>query len=292
MKICIVFLLAFPALFLTAKPSSKTDYVNQILKAYDLDSTIENARLEMTKQAHESMQRIVDDYKEREPALSAEYLGRIQIAANKSMEIMLSNFDREKMISTYSKVYEDNFSLEELEFLANFYKSESGRKSIKVERLAASGMWSEMSRIVRENTEAAVDSYVFDLKRILHDTSPSRENQIQRSVVMDDGLVVVPSKGDAEAVIGFSKPLGLDSCTTLDHIKACLEKVTLGKSKEDVGIVLGNIAKNRGALGAVILASQSALNLSSDTHILRIRVHYDDKGQADAVVCLIEGRLK
>lgn len=159
------FLLA--AAHLSAEPNPKSAPVGEILRAYGLEELLESTRMETGKQAQGAMQSMLTQVQQAAPNLSEAGWKRIRAAADNYLKAAMGGWDSANLTKIYAKVYEENYTLEELTALAAFVKTEGAARSIRVEKLAARALNEAILGEMSKSLQPALQTFMSEIQTIV-----------------------------------------------------------------------------------------------------------------------------
>jgi hypothetical protein len=158
---------------LLAQSASKTDLIGDIMKAYGVESSIETTKSELLKQADAALKGVIDQLKAARPNLSSAASEKIKTAMDKYINTVMNSWNGVEVVKVYSKIYEDNYSLEELQALASYVKTDDGSKSIKIAQSAGKAINAYVMERMMSSMKTALKVFMEEVQTIV------REDQSQ-----------------------------------------------------------------------------------------------------------------
>jgi hypothetical protein len=110
------------------------------MKAYGVEASIEATKSDIIKQADGGIKGVLAQLKSARPNLTPKASAKINAAVDKYLSTIMSSWNAADVVMLYTKIYEDNYSLEEMQALASYVKTDHGIKSIRVAQSAQSAI--------------------------------------------------------------------------------------------------------------------------------------------------------
>jgi hypothetical protein len=151
------------------RSATKAELIADIMKANEVEETVDATRVEMIKQADTAIKAAMDQIRAARPQMSEESGKKIDAAADKYLKAATGGWNGADLVREYSKVYEERCSLEELTALATYLKTERAQKSIKTEKIAAQAMTDYIMSHMVTAMQAALKVFIAELQTIMRE---------------------------------------------------------------------------------------------------------------------------
>lgn len=165
--------LALTFLLLTASLTADTDpkaaAAAEVMRAYGVAELLESTQQEVAKQADGALQNAFAQIQAAMPQMSEESWGKVREAGKKYIQAATGGWDGASLAAIYAKVYEDNYSLEELQALSAYLKTEAGAKSIRVEKLATKLITEAIVAEMTKSLQPALRTFMAEVQAIVGD---------------------------------------------------------------------------------------------------------------------------
>jgi len=163
----LILIVSLCSVSLSAQSVSKSELIGNIMEAYGVEASIEATKGELLKQANGALKGILDQLRAARPDLSPKASEKINAAMEKYMNTIMSSWNGAEVVKVYSNIYEENYSLEELQRLANYVKTESGSKSIRVARSAEKAINGYIMEQMMGSMKTALQVFLGEIKVIV-----------------------------------------------------------------------------------------------------------------------------
>lgn len=162
--------------------ATKAEQINEIMRAYGVEETVEETRLQMVKQADNALKGALDQIKTGMPQMSEEGWSKINAAAEKYIKAATGGWNGADVVKEYSRIYEESYSSKELESLAAYLRTPRAQKSIKTEKRAAQVMNSYIMSHMITSMQEALKVFVTELQTIVKEEVTKIRNHSSTSV--------------------------------------------------------------------------------------------------------------